>query len=92
MYELFGIQAQGPLLIAAGLGAAILVLIFNSRIRAGAKFLVRGLVGVASVLVLNILLAPLGLAVGINVMTALVVTLLGLPGIIMLYSAQFFLL
>lgn len=88
MYELFG--TQGPLWIGAAL-MVLLVLVFNSRIRAGAKWLLRGVVGAVLVLVLNVVLAPMGLAVGLNVLTGLILVFLGVPGIIMLYGAQLFL-
>jgi inhibitor of the pro-sigma K processing machinery len=41
--------------------------------------------GVVGILAGNYLMAFLGLAVGINVLTVLVVGLLGLPGLILLY-------
>jgi len=44
--------------------------------------------GVAAMLGLNVLLAGVGLAVGINAVTALVVGLLGIPGILLLYAAR----
>ena len=44
--------------------------------------------GVAGILGLNALLAGAGLVVGINVVTALVVGLLGIPGVLFLYAAR----
>ena len=44
--------------------------------------------GVAGMLVFNLMLAGMGLSVGINAITALVVGLLGAPGFLLLYAAQ----
>ena len=45
-------------------------------------------IGVAGMLVFNLLLGNFGLRVGINAITALVVGLLGAPGFLLLYAAQ----
>jgi len=45
-------------------------------------------IGVAGMLVFNLMLGGFGLSVGINVVTALIVGLLGAPGFMMLYAAQ----
>jgi len=44
--------------------------------------------GVGAMLIFNLLLGGFGLRVGINVITALVVGLLGAPGFLLLYAAQ----
>jgi len=44
--------------------------------------------GVAGMLVFNLMLVGMGLSVGINAVTALVVGLLGAPGFLLLYAAQ----
>ena len=44
--------------------------------------------GVAGMLVFNLMLSGFGLSVGINAVTALIVGLLGAPGFMMLYAAQ----
>ncbi|MCL1864074.1 MAG: pro-sigmaK processing inhibitor BofA family protein [Defluviitaleaceae bacterium] len=44
--------------------------------------------GVAGILAFNFLLSGYGIAVGINVVTVLVVGLLGVPGILMLYATR----
>jgi len=44
--------------------------------------------GVVGILGLNILLSGMGLAVGVNIITVLVVGLLGIPGFLFLYAAQ----
>ncbi|MCL2500213.1 MAG: pro-sigmaK processing inhibitor BofA family protein [Defluviitaleaceae bacterium] len=46
------------------------------------------ILGAAGIFSANVLLAGVGLAVGVNVITTLVVGVLGLPGFIMLYLAQ----
>ena len=42
--------------------------------------------GVGSILAINFLLAGFGISVGINAITAVVVGLLGLPGVVLLYA------
>ena len=44
--------------------------------------------GVAGILGLNFLLSGMGIAVGVNAITALVVGLLGIPGFLLLYATQ----
>jgi inhibitor of the pro-sigma K processing machinery len=44
--------------------------------------------GAAGIFTANALLASAGLAVGVNIVTAVVVGVLGLPGFMMLYLAQ----
>ena len=44
--------------------------------------------GIAGILGLNILLAGTGVAVGVNAITALIVGLLGLPGLLLLYATR----
>lgn len=46
------------------------------------------ILGAAGILAANALLAGVGLAVGINLITAMVVGVLGIPGFMMLYLAQ----
>ena len=46
------------------------------------------IIGVAGILIFNLMLAGLGLAVGVNAVTALVVGVLGAPGFLLLYAAQ----
>ena len=47
--------------------------------------------GIVGILGLNVLLSGIGLAVGVNAITALIVGLLGLPGFLFLYAARFLL-
>ena len=44
--------------------------------------------GIAGILGVNALLAGAGVAVGVNVITTLIIGLLGLPGFLLLYAAQ----
>ena len=44
--------------------------------------------GVAGILVVNMMLTNFGLSVGVNAVTALIVGLLGAPGFMLLYAAQ----
>ena len=44
--------------------------------------------GIGGILVVNFMLAGMGITVGINAITSLVVGLLGIPGFLLLYAAQ----
>ena len=44
--------------------------------------------GIVGILLFNYLFSDMGLAVGINAVTALIVGLLGAPGFLLLYAAQ----
>jgi inhibitor of the pro-sigma K processing machinery len=46
------------------------------------------LLGVVGIIAANVALAGVGLAVGVNLVTSLVVGVLGIPGFLMLYMAQ----
>ena len=46
--------------------------------------------GIIGILGMNVLLSGVGLVVGVNAITVLVVGLLGLPGFLFLYAARFF--
>ncbi|MCL2171203.1 MAG: pro-sigmaK processing inhibitor BofA family protein [Defluviitaleaceae bacterium] len=85
--EIFG--SQGFIWIIIGLAAVLGILAFNSKIRSGLKWLVRAAVGIIAVILINTVLAPAGMAVGINFITLPVIALLGIPGIVMLYGLQF---
>ena len=52
------------------------------------RMLVRGIAGIAGIFVVNILLAFMGVAVSVNLMTVLIISLLGIPGFVALYVAQ----
>ena len=57
-------------------------------LKIGAKFigLARGIFGVASIFVLNILLSPFNIAVGINALTGLLATFLGFPAVVLMFG------
>jgi len=46
------------------------------------------ILGVAGIIGANMALSGLGLAVGVNLITAMVIGILGIPGFLMLYLAQ----
>ena len=75
------------LLIGVCLAFMLAPLLFGSA-RAAARAGLRGLAGLAAVYALNFAAAPFGLAVGLNVFTAAVLGLLGLPGLVTLYATR----
>ena len=58
-------------------------------LKIGAKFIgfvARGVLVVASIFVLNILLSPFNIAVGINALTGLLATFLGFPAVVLMFG------
>ena len=50
------------------------------------KLVARGAFSVASIFILNILLSPLNISVGINALTGLLDTLLGFPAVVLMFG------
>lgn len=69
----------------------VVYVMFSRQFHAIFKMLLRGTVGCIGFILCNSLLSAYGLTVGINLLTAFVVGILGLPGFITLYAAQFLL-
>lgn len=44
------------------------------------KFIINAVVGVAGILILNFVLQPIGVSVGLNILSAAFIGLLGIPG------------
>jgi len=71
------------------LGAGFLAYLLYTRQFGWLLRVIRNMaVGVAGILVFNMMLTGFGLSVGINAVTALIVGLLGAPGFMLLYAAQ----
>ncbi len=63
-------------------------LFFSKPIKTIARIFVQGIIGSTFMFVLNFLLIPLKISVGINVLTAFIIGVLGLPGLVTLYILQ----
>lgn len=71
------------------LGAGFLAYLLYTRQFGWVLRVIRNMaIGIAGMLVFNMMLAGFGLSVGINAVTALVVGLLGAPGFLLLYAAS----
>jgi len=75
------------LMIALGIGF-FAYLLYTRQFKWLLRVCRNACIGVAGMLAFNMLLAGFGITVGINVITALVVGLLGAPGFLLLYAAQ----
>ncbi len=75
------------------IGCAVFVgfLVFSGAAKGLLKFFVRGGIGVAAIAVVNIFAEGFGMAVGVNVLSAFIVGILGVPGFLTLYAAKFIL-
>ena len=70
------------------IGACIILIalmLFERPIRALARVALSGAAGAVGMLAANTFLAPLGIFVGINPLTVLIVAFLGLPGFVVMY-------
>jgi len=76
------------LIVALGLGFFV-YLIYSGQFKWLLGVVRNMMLGIVGILGLNMLLSGVGLVVGVNAVTALVVGLLGLPGLLFLYVAQF---
>ena len=75
-------------MIIGGLGL-VAILFFSRQIKAAFTIVRNAILGIVGILAANILLAPVGIAVGVNLMTTFVVGVLGIPGFLLLYLTQF---
>lgn len=64
--------------------------IFSKPLKIAAIFLFNGLVGIFGIFIVDFLLSPYNIAVGINFFTVLFGAVLGLPGIVSLYGITWF--
>ena len=71
----------------AGMGL-VAILFFSRQIKVIFNVARSAAVGVLGILACNMLLAPMGLAVGVNLMTVFIVGVLGVPGFLLLYLTQ----
>ena len=71
----------------AGL-SLVAILFFNRQIKAAINIVRNAILGIIGILACNMLLAPAGVAVGVNVLTVFVVGVLGVPGFLLLYLTQ----
>ena len=75
--------------LALALGTGFLAYLIYTRQFGWLIRVVRNMaLGVGGMLIFNLMLSGFGLTVGINVITALVVGLLGAPGFLLLYGTQ----
>ena len=75
------------LLLALG-GGFFVYLLYTRQFGWVLRVVRNSAIGVVGMLIFNLMLAGFGLSVGINVVTALVVGLLGAPGFLLLYTAS----
>ncbi len=67
---------------------AVLLIIIAFSSSARGRIFFQSIVGVCGIAFFNWILTPLGLSVGINLISILVAGILGLPGLFLLYLTQ----
>lgn len=71
-----------------GCAAFIVVLFFSKPLAILFKIFIRGIIGALGMYAVNFILLPLSISVGVNLLTALSVGVLGIPGFITLYALK----
>lgn len=66
----------------------IVFMMFSKPIKIALKVLMNSAIGCFVLFLTNFLLTPLSIQIGINIYTALIIGILGLPGFISLYIIQ----
>ncbi len=69
-------------------GVVMLLKIFGTPIRLALKLALNTLLGFAELVVLNFLGSLVGIGIGINLVNALVVAVLGIPGVFLLFLVK----
>ena len=71
----------------AGLGL-VAILFFNRQIKFVINIVRNAVLGILGIMACNMLLAPVGVMVGVNFLTVFIVGVLGAPGFVLLYLTQ----
>jgi len=71
----------------AGFGL-IAILFFNRQLKIAFDLVRNAVLGIAGIFAVNMLLAPAGVAIGVNLLTVFIVGVLGIPGFLLLYLTQ----
>ena len=69
-------------------GAALVGMVFSAPLRLAGKALLNTLLGLGALILLNATSAFTGLSLGVNLFNALVVGVLGVPGVVLLLLVQ----
>jgi len=77
-------------IIIAALGL-IAILFFSKQLKFAFTFLRNAIAGAVGIVACNFILAPMGIALGVNILTLFIVGVLGLPGFLLLYLSQWML-
>ncbi len=75
---------------AAGIAVLAVVRIFTLPLRRLVRFLLHALLGFAGLLLVNLLGGRLGFSLGVNLLNALTVGILGLPGLALLLLLRWY--
>lgn len=78
---------DAPILIAGGIVLVVMFILLNMLfrpVRAIFALILNTILGWAGLYIFNFLISPLGLAIGINLVSATTVGVLGIPGVILL--------
>lgn len=65
------------------------LLIFAKPLKVLVRIMVQGVLGCIGIFLMNFLMGSFGVSVGINILTAFIIGVLGLPGFVLLYAAGF---
>lgn len=74
--------------MAVAMLGLIAIMFFSRQIKATFNIIKNAALGTIGILACNMLLAPMGIAVGVNALTVFIVGVLGIPGFLLLYLTQ----
>lgn len=84
------LQSQNVKLIIYGIIGIVILYFVLKLLKLPFKILINGIFGVILLYVANLIGANYGVTVGINIVTALIAGILGIPGVIALFIFQLF--
>lgn len=82
---------QGDTIIYIMIGICLLVIllfVFSTPLKLLYKIIINSVLGILALIGINFIISPLGLSVGVNLLTIAIIGVLGIPGFICLYLMQ----
>ena len=84
------LQSQNVKLIIYGFIGLVILCLILKLLKLPLKILINGISGVVLLYIANLIGVNFGITVGINIVTALIAGILGIPGVIALFIFQLF--
>ena len=76
------------LIMVIACAGVLICMVFSNQIKGILKLLFKAGMGAVMIYLSNIVMAPLGISVGINIFTLITSAFLGIPGVVSIYAIQ----